>query len=216
MRIIYIDESGTIGVKKKEPYFIICAMIFDDEAALTRIKHVVKRAKIHSGMLGELHATKLNTAQKELIINNLTKKADYRIAYIVIDKNKISEKLYNYKNVTYNYLFGLLLYRVLSKINEDVRIISDSRTTKVTSANSLCDYIRAKAYGDWKFSYDISIDQAESHTHLGLQAADLIANTIFAKYNFGAEHLYNKNLNHIIISEKFPFKSFGMDLTQKK
>lgn len=208
MRIIYIDESGTIGLKEKEPYFIIAAMIFDDEKSLKRVKNLLRRAKVYTNSNDELHATSLNTAQKERILRNLTSKADYRVAYIAIEKRKLSAKLYEHKNVTYNYLFGVLLQRILSKCNEDVRIISDSRTTKVTSADSLCDYVRAKAYGDWKFNYDIVIEQAESHTHLGLQAVDLFANTVFARYNFDTRHLYDIHLSHFMVKERFPYNDF--------
>lgn len=210
MRIIYIDESGTIGIKQKEPYFIIAAVIFDDEKALKRVKHVLKRAKVRTGNVQELHATHLDTVEKQRIINRLASKADYRIAYIAIEKAKLSQKLYEHKNVTYNYLFGVLLKRILARCNEDVRIISDSRTTKVTSADSLCDYLRAKAYGDWKFAYDISIGQAESHTHLGLQAADLVANSIFARYNFNTRLLYDLHESHFMVREYFPYNDFTL------
>lgn len=206
---MYIDESGTIGPKTKEPYFVIAAVIFDDEHALKRVKNIIRRAKKATGQLQELKATKLNTAQKQAIVFALAKHVDYKIAYIVVQKSKISQKLYEHKNVTYNFLFGILMKRILNTCGEDVRIVADNRTTKVTSADSLCDYIRAKAYGDWQFQHDITIEQAESHMHHGLQAADLVANTVFAKYNFDAQHLYNMHVKHYLVEEKFPYKDFG-------
>jgi hypothetical protein len=208
MRVVYIDESGTIGLKRTERYFVIAAIILDDEAALKRIKNLVKKAKVEFGQLKELHTTNLDTAQKQYFMNRLSSKADYRIAYIAIDKNKISKKLYEHKNVTYNFMFGILLKRVLQQCNEDIKIVSDSRTTKVTSADSLCDYIRAKAYGEWNFQFNIEIMQAESHTHHGLQAADFVANTIFARYNFNALHLYSIHKQYYIIREHFPYANF--------
>jgi hypothetical protein len=209
VKYVYIDESGTIGPKDKEPYFVIVAIMFDDEQALKRMKHVIKRKKARLKIAGELKAKNLNTAQKQHILNTMAGKIDYRIAYIVIEKSKISPKLYEHKNVTYNFLFGILIKNILAVTAEDIRIVSDSRTTKVTSADSLCEYIRARTYGDWKFQFNIEITQAESHMHNGLQAVDLIANTVFANYNFNAQHLYRVHENHFVLRKRFPYRDFG-------
>ena len=212
MRIVYIDESGTIGLKVSEPYFVIAAIIFDNERALKRAKNLVKRTKVQISSktnrpIYELKGSELNMPQKQKILQNLSATADYRVAYIVVEKAKLAQKLYQHKNVTYNYLFGVLMKNILASCNEDVRIISDNRTTKVTSASSLCDYVRAKAYGDWKFGYDITIEQAESHVHYGLQVADIVANSIFARYNLGVTHLYDIHQRHYMVRECFPFQS---------
>lgn len=210
MKIIYIDESGTIGLKKLESYFVISAVIFDDKKALKRAKNVIKRKKVKFQMLEELKASKLKIPQKQEVLQSLANKFDYRVAYIVVEKSKISSKLYKHKNITYNFLFGILIKNILKACNDEVRIISDNRTTKVTSADSLCDYIFARAYGDWNFRHHFSIEQADSHTHYGLQVADILANAIFANYNLRTHHLYNMLDRHFIIKIHFPFKDFEL------
>ena len=123
---IYCDESGTHSNR----YLVIAAVIVDDNSANNRLKNRVRRSIAHlkkaDPSVTELHAKDLNTAQKEKIINGLTSKSDYRVAYLVADKTHIAPSLKAQPNLCYNFLFGVLMKKVLANTTEDIVIVCDN------------------------------------------------------------------------------------------
>ena len=194
--VIYCDESGTHNNR----YLVIAALIVDDTRAAQRLRNAVTSSisllRKQGLVLEELHAKDLDTAQKEVILNKFTSKSDHRIAYLVADKNFIEPKLKAQANLCYNYLFGHLMKRILPKTTEDVTVVCDNRTVKTASKNSLPDYIKLEAYAKWGVTGSITIQFEDSRVVKNLQAVDLIANTVYAKYNLNREHLYNKHAGY--------------------
>lgn len=43
MKTICIDESGTLGFGSHEPYFVMAALMIDDDRALKRMKNLIRR-----------------------------------------------------------------------------------------------------------------------------------------------------------------------------
>ena len=43
MKTICIDESGTLGFSSHEPYFVMAALMIDNEKALKRMKNLIRR-----------------------------------------------------------------------------------------------------------------------------------------------------------------------------
>ena len=41
MKTICIDESGTLGFGSHEPYFVMAALMIDDDRALKRMKNLI-------------------------------------------------------------------------------------------------------------------------------------------------------------------------------
>ncbi len=207
---ITIDESGTIG--KKERYFIITALIFHDNSSKKRIRNLVKHTK--SGFTSpekraELKGSTMTTPQKQRFLNNLSSRQDYSVAYLVADKNHIEPKLYEQKNLTFNFLFGLLLKSFITRYDEELDICVDNRTVKVTSLNSLMDYVKIEAYTKWGFKHTLNIHLEDSKSDNLLQAVDVISNGIYGKYNYGVDLLYQLNEGHYIRREHFPHTKFG-------
>lgn len=207
--LLYCDESGTHNNR----YLVIAALIVDDHAAARRLKNAVRHSVSHlrkpGTIVDELHAVHLNTAQKEVILNKFTSRVDYRIAYLVADKHHIEPKLKAQSNLCYNYLFGHLMKRLLSGTTEDISIICDNRTVKTAARNSLPDYVKTKAYAEWGVKGTIDMWFEDSRNVKNLQAIDLIANTIYAKYNFDHDHLYRKHDAHFSERVQFPKMKFG-------
>ena len=83
----------------------------------------------------------------------------------------------------------------------------DNHSTKTKSINSLCDYIKIKAFTQWNYRYNLDIRYVDSKDSKTIQAADVVANAIYAKYIYGKDHFYNM----LTISEsiKFPQNKFG-------
>lgn len=198
---IFIDESGNLGYN--EGYFIIAMIIAHNPK---RIKNIIKSfCGYHS--LTEVHATDLDLPKKQFLINKLTKQQDYSVSYIIADKMMIKKKrLFENNNLLFNYLLSFLLKDVLKANIDDVCVHLDNRTQKVASANSLKDYIQIKAYAEWGFTKNLSIEYLDSKNSKVIQAADLIANCIRRKYHWKNDDLYAR-LN-IVKSIKFPQETF--------
>ena len=172
-----------------------------------RIKNFVKRFCAKNDY-DEVKASKLSFPEKQKLIMKLFKIKDNKISYITVDKYKISsQRLWNDKNILFNYLFKFLIKDIVSNTKEDINIYVDEHTIKVSSINSLQDYLRIQAYTEWGFSYNLNIIFTDSKNSKLIQVADLAANIIYARYNYNRSHLYN--LLNISESIKFPYKKFG-------
>lgn len=201
----FVDESGDLG--RGGRYFII-AIIFPQKGK--RIANFMKRfcSKYN---LNEVKAAQLSFSQKQEILNRLTSANDYTISYIVADKHNIdNKKLFDDKNLCYNYLFSFLIKKTIRSANSDISILLDNHSTKVKSINSLCDYIKIKSFTQWNYQGNLQINYVDSKNSKVIQAIDVVANAIYAKYEYGKNHFYNK----LTISEsiKFPQSKFGQDL----
>lgn len=160
--------------------------------------------------LKEVKASKLTTPQKQEIFNRLCSANDYTISYIVADKQNINNhKLFQDKNLCYNYLFSFLVKKTIKSASDDLCILLDNHSTKVGSINSLADYIKIKSYTQFGFRHNLHISYTNSEHSKVVQAADVIANAIWAHYNYGTSHFYNM----LTISEsiRFPQDKFGKD-----
>jgi len=202
---IFIDESGNLGYH--EGYFIIAMIIAHNPK---RIKNVIKSfCSYHS--LTEVHSTDLDLPKKQFLINKLTKQQDYSISYIIADKMMIKKKrLFENNNLLFNYLLSFLLKDILKANTDDVYVHLDNRTQKVASANSLKDYIQIKAYAEWGYTKNLSIEYLDSKNSKVIQMTDLVANCIRRKYHWKNDDLYSR-LN-IVKSIKFPQKTFREQL----
>lgn len=200
----FVDESGDLG--KGGRYFII-AIIVPQKSK--RIANFMKRFCAKNN-LKEVKAAQLSFSQKQEIFNKLTSANDYTISYIVADKHNIdNKKLFEDKNLCYNYLFSFLIKKTIRSANDNVSILLDNHSTKVKSINSLCDYIKIKSFTQWNYQKNLHINYVDSKNSKVIQAIDVIANAIFAKYEYGKEHFYNK----LTISEsiRFPQSKFGQN-----
>lgn len=202
MKTLFVDESGDLGIKER--YFII-AMLAPQNGK--RISNFMKKFCARHG-LPEVKASCLPVPLKQEIFNKLCSANDYTVSYIIADKRNIdNEKLFEDKNLCYNYLFSFLVKKTIKSAQEDVCILLDNHSTKVKSINSLADYIKIKAYTQWGYRHNLNIRYTDSKDSKVIQAADVIANAVYAKYTYDADHFYNM----LTISEsiKFPYSKFG-------
>lgn len=203
MITVFVDESGNLG-QKGDRYFVIATIV---PQRSKRIVNFMKDFCVEHN-LKEVKASILTFPQKQHIFNRLTSANDYTVSYIVADKKNIdNQKLFQDKNLLYNYLFSFLIKKTIKSANEDVRILLDNHSTKTRSVNSLCDYIKIKAFTEWNFKYNLHIGYIDSKNSKMIQTVDVIANAIYARYLYGKQHFYSM----LTISEsiKFPQSKFG-------
>lgn len=196
MQTLFVDESGNLGTKDR--YFVL-AMLAPQRPK--RITNFMRRFCAKHN-LDEIKASKLSVPRKQEIFNKLCSANDYVISYIVVDKRNIdNKKLFEDKNVLYNYLFSFLVKKTIRSTREDLNFLLDNHSTKVKSINSLADYIRLKAYTQFGCGHNIRLAYTDSKDSKIVQAADVIANAIWAHYNYGSSHFYNM----LTISESIHF-----------
>ena len=202
MKTLFVDESGTLGTKDR--YFVLVML------APQRPKRIINfmRKFCARHNLSEIKASELSVPLKQEIFNKLCSANDYVISYIVVDKCHIdNKKLFEDKNLLYNYLFSFLVKKTIKSTQEDLNFLLDNHSTKVKSINSLADYIRLKAYTQFSCQYNVHLSYTDSRNSKIVQAADVIANAIWAHYNYNTSHFYNM----LTISESilFPQAKFG-------
>lgn len=204
--LVFIDESGTIGKKKKEPYFIIAALVLKQEQKKPLKNLVVKLKKEFKTK--ELHASKMIFAQKERFFN-LLENREYQYQYFVAEKDKIEESLFNKKSVCFNYFIYLFLKNLLDKKEiSEIEIIIDTRNIKVTSVATLEDYLQLKLVEKGDYNKKISAIYGNSENYTYLQIVDILANALYAKYNYGNKHFFKKIKGKLLHREYFPQYKF--------
>ena len=201
MKTVFVDESGNLG--KKDRYFVIALL---NPQRSKRLANIIKR-HCAENKLEEVKASRLTFSKKQDLLNKLTSLNDYIISYIVADKKHIQPRLLADPNLTYNYLLSFLVRKTIKTAREDLNIILDNHSTKVGAVNSLADYIKLKAYTEWGFTNNLSITYMDYRDCRAIQAVDLMANAVYAKYNYGVCHFYS--MLTIGESVRFPQEKFS-------
>jgi len=204
MKTLFVDESGDLGTKER--YFVM-AMLAPQKSK--RITNFMKKFCAKHG-LPEVKGSQLSVPHKQEIFNKLCSANDYTLSYIVADKHNIdNKKLFEDKNLCYNYLFSFLVKKTIKSSQEDLCILLDNHSTKVKSINSLADYIKIKAYTQWGFRHNLHIRYTDSKDSKVVQATDVVANAVYANYTYETGHFYRM----LTISEsiKFPYSKFGLN-----
>lgn len=201
---LHVDESGNLG--KKDRFFVIVSVHFLNKK---RIKNFLKRYT-QKRNIAEAKGQVMNFKDRQYLLKKLSTKDDHFISYIVLDKQNLTKrKLFDDKNILFNYLCSFLFRRTIKNCQESISISFDNRTVKVASGNSLKEYLKIKAYAEWNFLNNLNIYHFDSKSNYCIQMADIISNTIFRKYNNEKDHFYN--LLKIRESIRFPQNTFGED-----
>ena len=212
MPVIYLDESGALNNKPKERYFVIGALVTEDDSHRRKLKNLYGRLFVEHCLpngFEELHANVLSFPIKQDILKRLNKLGCFHLDYLVADKNHLIPSLFKEKNICYNYLVGRLVKKCILSYHESVTILIDNHSIKTTSLNSLKDYLLIEARTRWRFDWPIQVEMFNSKKCKGVQLVDVVSNAVFAKYNYNAEHLYNLCESNFRHRKKFPFEKFG-------
>lgn len=213
----YFDESGNLG--KSNRYFVIASILTKEPKALhNKMKKVLKYIKknydnlVWNGV--ELKANSCKGEVRAHIYDAIVSK-DVKISYIVVDKHNLTKNFLEDKNRAYNYFLKVLLdkYHDIFRDN-NVYLKLDNRSIKVKSLNSFNDYINIHINLELQLNCNLNVEYLESNSKAAynIQAADFIANAIFAKYEYGNSKYYDMFAEKVDIYQKFPYKKFGIDV----
>jgi hypothetical protein len=187
--IIYLDESGDLGFSPgASDYFVISFLTTKDKTPLKRaVRKVKKKHRLAPSF--ELKGNTTPPKIKEDLLKRIAS-LDINIYAIVMNKANVSPRLRQDTNILYNYVLGLIVVPYICK-QTIVTIVVDRRVVSVTSGFKLDEYLAYKVWYENLAEVDMQIQHEDSKWTLSLQAADVVCNSIFRKYESGDERLYN-------------------------
>jgi len=192
--IIYLDESGDLGFSPgSSKYFVITFIAIKDNTPLKRaVRKVKKKHRLAPSF--ELKGNTTPPKIKEDLLKRIAS-LDIEIYAIVMKKSKVSKRLRQDTNILYNYVLGRIVVPYIcepSQAQESVvTIVVDRRVVSITSGFKLDEYLAYKVWYENLAEVDIEILHEDSKWTLSLQAADVVCNSIFRKYESGDERFYN-------------------------
>lgn len=138
---------------------------------------------------------------------NYIKELDFYISYLIINKNNINQHFFQNKDIYFNYMIYLLLEKLLKKPDIlHIYITINNRNLKVTSVDSLQDYLNIELIKNNSCDKNIHVKYDDSENNRYLQIVDILANTVFAKYNFNKTYFYDQVSDKILYNVFYPEK----------
>lgn len=219
---LYIDESGNLGTGMGR-YFLICALDVDSSikpSILKRAGRVICRFKEKNNIskATELKGSKLNNEKREELLDKILYRG-IKVRYIVLDLKQTTMLLEKAddKNACFNYLIQLIVKQIIKEMPEveKINLYLDNRSVKIGNRLSLKPYLYNKlVLEQLEIKHNVKriefeITYLESDSCYLIQWADIIANSLYKKYNSNEELFYNKIKPYIIFESKFPSKYFG-------
>lgn len=219
---LYIDESGNLG-KGNGRYFLICALEITSEnqkSISKRAGRIICRFKENKNIskTTEIKGWSLTEQDRQELLESIFFR-DVKVRYIVLDLEKTTlllEKADD-KNACFNYLIQLLVKKVIidNPNIEKINLYLDNRSVKIGNRLSLKPYLYNKLVLEQLEEKDnvkrieFNINYLESESCYLIQWADIVANSLYKKYNSNDEMFYKRIKPYIIFESKFPSRTFG-------
>lgn len=177
-----------------------------------RIRNMVGRCCVRFGggkPLPEIKGTRLGFPQRQEFLLKMVSRSDFQFSYIVADKCHIQPDLLDRQNILFNYLTSILLRPFIRNAREDVQVVMDNRSRKVSHGNMLEQYLRMEAAVKWGFCHCLDVSYGDSRSVRNIQAADVISNTVFQFHERSNRHCYRLIRPFLRHGHLFPFGRFG-------
>lgn len=219
---LYIDESGNLGSGMGR-YFLICALEIDPNlknSIVKRAGRVICRFKQKNNIpkTTELKGCLLNDEQRYELLDKILWRG-VKIRYIVFDLKQTTMLLEKAddKNACFNYLIQLIVKKILQEYPniEKINLYLDNRSVKIGNRLSLKPYLYNKLVLEQLETkkkvkrIEFNINYLESDSCYLIQWADIVANSLYKKYNSNKDEFYKKLKPYIVFESKFPAHDFG-------
>lgn len=186
---LYIDESGSItrSTLEKNRYFVIS---YIETAEPEKVSRVFRKFKVnyikHTPNSGfsvgeEIKGSAMPNDMKTMLFNELKKKTDIKVHYIIFDNRNAEMRLRNKPSIAFNYLMSLKLNSIFygkTKIN-NLWLKLDNRNCAVYGLNSLQEYLEIEFCIKKRKCDNIEVKYHESDKKELIQIADIFSNTLF-------------------------------------
>src|ERR1019366_685993 len=213
--IIYLDESGDLGWKFDAPYraggssryLTIGAACVPPEK-----KHIPKRVvkdlykKFGWPFSAEIKWSDMPPeARKEFAVaakSMCEKHADIHLHGIIVQKQNVMEHIRKDANMLYNYMIRLSLLDRMAK-HDVATMVPDSRSIKVSSGNSLQDYLQIELWFIKKATTNLLMSPWDSKNSLGVQFVDMLAGLVQSRFEDNESSHFQVLAPRIILSRLF-------------
>jgi hypothetical protein len=191
-KTLYVDESGDLGFggAGSSKYLTILYLATENTP---RLKVLVRRAQKRYGLprKGEIKGTNLTQEQREDFLKRLVVLPDIEIGAVVITKQNVYPHLREKgkQNLLYAWAAGQVIIPYLAR-HDNCHVIWDERTFKTRYGLTIDSYFSVQLAVKHKSGHNFRFEPQLSETRLGLQAADVVANTIWRKYENGDARAY--------------------------
>ena len=183
--LIFIDESGDPGLKIEagsSKHFAIVLVAFDDHGDALAADERISLLRKEQGFPAkfEFHFNKMKPAYRRLFLESV---ASYNFFYfgVVIDKAKLREREFQFKESIYKYACGLLLEYAKPRLSNAIVVVDGSESKSFR--HELKSYLvrRLKDNSDKCFIKNVRIH--DSTTNNLLQLADMVVGAIARFYS---------------------------------
>jgi SHS2 domain-containing protein len=215
---VYLDESGDLGWKFDAPYrkggsskhLTICAIIapyHKQHLPGRMIKKLYQKIKWPTDK--EMKWSSMQPSHKHIFTNScenfFSLHEDIRCLSITVYKPNVREHIRQDANKLYNYMVKLLLIEEIRNYHS-VKFIPDPRSIKVSSGDSLCDYLQTELWFEEGVKTKIDSYPIESSSCKGLQFTDMMAGIIQQSYEDNKNEQFLKVEGFIKSKILFPSK----------
>lgn len=183
--LIFIDESGDPGLKIEagsSKYFVIVLVAFDDHDEALAADDRISLLRIDQGFPAkfEFHFNKMKPAYRRLFLEAV---AVYDFFYfgIVIDKAKLRQVEFRFKESLYKYACGLLL-EYAKPLLDDAIVVVDGSESK-SFRHELKSYLVRRLKDNSGKCFIKSVRVHDSTTNNLLQLADMVVGALARFYS---------------------------------
>ena len=194
---IYLDESGDLGFDpNSSKHIVIALLITENPYKIERCIKKIRQRKLKKKLkeLPEIKFNKSNDHIREKTLECLSRE-HIEIAYIVLNKKRVTPEKQNHKQNIYNFITGNLMCNLPYGNKTKIKLIVDKRISNKV--------IRADFDRNVKQRSGLQMDISHENSELNkcLQASDFIVGAIFRKYESGDSRFYDLIKDRIKISE---------------
>lgn len=211
---IFLDESGDLGWTLSKPRlqggssrFIVLAAITVPSGLNKHIERIItgfykSRGRPHSN---ELKSTALNGHERKSFAKALTKLKEKHSAFsfhaVVAEKSNVIHALSNKTEVLYTHMAEQMLHQTIA-LYPSVDFYPDARTVKPKDKNALHNYLETRL-AIAGHTVDIRTHPSESGSHKEIQAADILASIVWAKYEENSTLFDDELINTVTLTKLF-------------
>lgn len=175
--------------------YLSLAFLIVDETNHKYPRRIVRKFRAHYGMASTREVKGADLTPSQLLHfaaeteKLLDRQSDIELHAITVRKEKVQDHIRSDPNKLYNYMINICLLDSLVG-EEEVLFTPDPRTIKVSSGDSMLDYLQTQLWFDRGVRTSLIERPSESHTNLNLQFVDVISHMIWRHYEDGLSDCY--------------------------
>jgi disulfide oxidoreductase YuzD len=183
--LVFIDESGDPGLNIEggsSKYFIVALVAFDDHDEALAADDRISRLRNEQGFPAkfEFHFNKMKPSYRRRFLEAI---ASYNFFYcaVVIDKSKLTEREFQFKESIHKYACGLLLEDIKPRLNNAIVVVDGSESKSFR--RELKSYLVRKLKDHSGKSLIKNVRIHDSTTNNLLQLADMVVGSVARSYS---------------------------------